>query len=143
MDPYYFSKDDDTRVYVMTPRKSQERYDKKKRMTYIVFGDAFSTNYNSKIPKLLNTIRSVLWSDVPIALRNYEPLDCNAPGASGPDPEPNPALFESERANALFQFDPDAFGNGKSGWRLFYEGIQFSSTDPAPGPEAATGVPDF
>lgn len=142
MDPYNFGEDDDTRVYVMTPRRSKTVVDNEGN-PYIEFGDTFTTNCIKKIPQLLNTIRTALWNDVPIALRNYEPLDCNAPDASGPDPEPNPALFESERANALFQFDPDAFGNGKSGWRLFYEGIQFSSTDPAPGPEAATGVPDF
>lgn len=53
----------------------------------------------------------------------------------------NAELFESERGNALFQYDPNAFGDGVRGWRILYENLQFLSTDPAPGAGSANGVP--
>lgn len=125
MNPDLFPPDADTRVYVMTPRSTRE------------LGKYYKSNYFVKVPQLLDTIRSALGSqDVPIAVWNYKPLDCEV------NDEVNPELFESEKGNALFQFDPNAFGDGVRGWRILYESLQFLSTDPAPAPAAASGVPD-
>ncbi|KAL1981339.1 hypothetical protein VTN96DRAFT_2780 [Rasamsonia emersonii] len=126
MNPDLFTANDDTRVYVMTPRSARGNYQNYQ-----------NSNYYGKVPRLLNTIRTALGNqDVPIAVWNYIPLECEIDG------ETNDELFESERGVALFQFDPDAFGSGVRGWRILYEALQFLSTDPAPGAESASGVPD-
>ncbi|KAH8812237.1 hypothetical protein F5884DRAFT_898539 [Xylogone sp. PMI_703] len=107
-----------TRVYIMTPRKEN--------------GQFTSSNYRGKVPQLITSIRAVVGQNVPIAVYNYVPVDCNAP-----DDE-----FSDQTGISLFQYDPTADAAGNPGWRLFYEQHLFRSSDPAPGPDAVRGIPD-
>lgn len=63
------------------------------------------SNYRGKVPRLLNTIRSVLGSDVPIAVWNYYRLDYD---------NRTEELMGTETlaGHACFQFDPNGGGQG-------------------------------
>jgi len=71
--------------------------------------------------------------NVPIAVWKYVRLDYNIPNDLA-------QVNTNQRGMALFQFDPNAWGQGLQGWRLLYEELQFSSSDP---PAAASGVPPY
>lgn len=105
----------------MTPGRVNQKYD-------------FS-NYRTKVPKLISAIRNAVGvTGLPIATYNYIALDYKNPA--------DEALINNcQRGFALFQYDPDSNGRGRRGWRLFYEDLQFKSTDPPPGPGSAKGVP--
>ncbi|RFU32890.1 hypothetical protein B7463_g3469, partial [Scytalidium lignicola] len=128
INPDLFGAEVDTRVYIMTPRRGKST------------AGAGSPLYRGKVPQLISAIQVTLGDDVPLALFNYTPLECDEdPGED--DSPPNPDLFTSQRGVALFQFDPQADEDGKPGWRLFYEHHQFTSSGPAPGPDAVNGIP--
>jgi hypothetical protein len=99
-------------------------------------GGRYTTaNYLTKLPTLISTIKTALGNqNVPIAVWKYVRLDYNVPSDMT-------QANTNQRGIALFQFDPNAWGQGLQGWRLFYEEIQFSSNDPAPGAASALRVP--
>lgn len=130
LNPALFTANDDTRVYIMTPRSRNVGSSTSQPWT--------RTNYYGKLAQLISTIQSRLGSSVPIAVWNYPRLDCTV--IVNGEEQTNPALFESERGVGVFQYDPTGYNNAR-GWRLFYEQLLFRSTDPAPGPESARGVP--
>jgi hypothetical protein len=112
---------DDTRVYIMHPRRRNGQYT--------------TANYLTKLPQLISTIKTALGNqNVPIAVWKYVRLDYNVPSDYA-------QVNTNQRGMALFQFDPNGGGPGVQGWRLFYEEQPFFSSGPAPGPEAVNGVP--
>jgi hypothetical protein len=112
---------DDTRVYIMHPRRRNGQYT--------------TANYLTKLPQLINTIKTALGNqNVPIAVWKYVRLNYDLTSDLA-------QANTNQRGIALFQFDPNGFGPGVQGWRLFYEEQPFSSSGPAPGPAAVNGVP--
>ncbi|RLL94783.1 hypothetical protein CFD26_104602 [Aspergillus turcosus] len=121
LNPALFTADDNTRVYIMTPRRTGGKYT--------------TSNYIKKVPVLISTIKTALGNqNVPVAVWKYVRLNWDNPNDAA-------QINRNQRGIALFQFDPDASGTGTRGWRLFYEEMQFSSTDPPPGPASENGVP--
>lgn len=110
---------DNTRVYIMTPRRYGQNY--------------LTSNYIGLIGQLTSTLQAALGKAVPIVLYNYIRLNYDDPA--------DVRLINTQRGKALFQFDPTGYA-GAAGWRLFYEHNQFASTDPTPIAAYAEGIPD-
>jgi hypothetical protein len=81
-------------------------------------GQYTTATYRVKLPQLISTIKTALGNQiVPVAVWNYVRLDWNVI-----DPK---EINTNQRVMALFQFDPDAKGQGLQGLKLFYEELQF------------------
>ncbi|EEA25968.1 hypothetical protein TMatcc_005778 [Talaromyces marneffei ATCC 18224] len=121
LNPALFTANDNTRVYIMTPRRRGARYT--------------TSNYTKKVPILISTIKTALGNqNVPVAVWKYVRLNYHNPSEEA-------LANTNQRGIALFQFDPNAFGMGNRGWRILYEEMQFLSTDPTPGPDSENGIP--
>ncbi|RAL01806.1 uncharacterized protein BO80DRAFT_472925 [Aspergillus ibericus CBS 121593] len=114
--------DDDTRVYIMHPRRGIRVYT--------------SAIYRGKLTQLRTLFNQNLLPGVPIATWMYIPVN---PRRGQPDP----IADQPWRRHAIFQYDPNAHGAGNRGWRLFYEDHYFDDTNPPPGPASANGIPDL
>lgn len=121
LNPALFTAADNPRVYIMTPRRTGST-------------DYTVSNFGVKVPRLISAIKDVLGANVPIAVWKYVRLDYHIP-------EQEAEANTNQRGIAVFQYDPNANGQGTRGWRLFYEEMQFASTDPPPGPDSEKGIP--
>ncbi|KAF2159060.1 hypothetical protein M409DRAFT_30480 [Zasmidium cellare ATCC 36951] len=91
MQPEGDDRRDDTRVFVMHPRRTQS------------YANPQRSNYRAKVPELLTAIRDAVgWQDVPLALYNYIPV--NEDNADGTPTAANTRyIAKSEVGTALFQ----------------------------------------
>ncbi|PYH83382.1 hypothetical protein BO82DRAFT_411943 [Aspergillus uvarum CBS 121591] len=130
LDPTIFNgAEDDTRIYIMHPRRELSP------------NNPFLPNYDGKFVELRDLLNVRLLPGAPTAARMYVAVpyifDENGEYESDPIEE------QQWRRHAVFQYDPNARGNGMPGWRLFFEDHYFDSTNAPPGPESANDIPDI
>ncbi|KAK4505420.1 hypothetical protein PRZ48_003383 [Zasmidium cellare] len=120
LDPSLFNREDDnTNIYFMTPLDGSVTTANKKPPKP-PSGPAMYPNKMRAIADTINELIGGVLEDV--VQYNYWRLNY----ANSADE----ALIDTtERGLCMFQYDPNAFGSGKKGWRLFYEDRHYVSNE--------------
>jgi hypothetical protein len=113
--------DDDTKVFIMTPLDGSVTTASKKPAK----PPAGPAMYQTKMNAIFQAISDHIGGTVELGDQyNYWRLDYNRATDRA-------QINTSERGVCLFQYDPNAFGTGVKGWRLFYEDRWYVSTEGA------------
>lgn len=100
---------DRTHLFIMTPAAEDEP------------AGSEDYEYGGRKNEIVDAVRAVLGDGVEprVTVYGYQPLDY-------PEDE-HGVIIDGARGIALFQYDPDADGNGRSAWRVFLEDRWYSS----------------